>query len=66
VAAAAPDAPAVREPLEPGDVIYALNQEPVTSLVRLRERLAALPGGAPAVLHVERDGELRYLTFEVE
>ena len=66
VAAAAPDGPAAREPLEAGDVIYTLNQEPVSSLARLRERLAALKPGAPVVLHVERDGELRYVTFEVE
>jgi serine protease Do len=66
VAAAAPDGPAAREPLEAGDVIYTLNQEPVVSLARLRERLAALPPGAPVVLHIERDGELRYVAFEVE
>ena len=66
VAGTAADAPAGPEPLLPGDVIYTLNQEPVPSLARLRERLAALPPGAPIVLHVERAGELRFLTFERE
>jgi serine protease Do len=66
VAGTAADAPAGPEPLQPGDVIYTLNQEPVPSLARLRERLAALPPGAPIVLHVERAGELRFLTFERE
>jgi serine protease Do len=66
VASAAPDAPAWRDPLLPGDVIYTLNQEPVPTLVRLRELLAARPAGRPVVLHVERAGELRYLAFELE
>lgn len=66
VAAAAPDAPAWGDPLLPGDVIYALNQDPVPTLARLRELLAARVPGAPVVLHVERAGELRYLAFELE
>jgi serine protease Do len=66
VAASAPDAPAWRDPLLPGDVIYTLNQEPVPTLARLRELLAARPAGRPVVLHVERAGELRYLAFELE
>lgn len=47
-------------------MIYTLNQEPVASLARLRERLAEVPPGAAIVLHVERAGELRFLTFERE
>jgi serine protease Do len=66
VAATAPDAPSGPDPLLPGDVIYTVNQEPVLSLARLRERLAGLAPGAPIVLHVEREGELRYLTYERE
>jgi serine protease Do len=66
VAASAPDAPAWRDPLLAGDVIYTLNQEPVPTLARLRELLAARPPGRPVVLHVERAGELRYLVFELE
>jgi serine protease Do len=66
VASAAPDSPAWRDPLRPGDVIYTLNQEPVTSLARLRELLAAVKPGAPVVLHLERAGELRYVALELE
>jgi serine protease Do len=66
VAAAAPDSPAWRDPLRIGDVIYTLNQEPVTSLGRLRELLSALKPNAPVVLHVERAGELRYIVLEME
>jgi serine protease Do len=66
VAAAAPDTPAWRDPLLPGDVIYTMNQEPVPSLERLRELLGARAAGGPVVLHVERAGELRYLAFELE
>jgi serine protease Do len=66
VAAAAVDSPAWRDPLRAGDVIYTLNGEPATNLVRLRELLAALKPGAPVVLHVERAGELRYIAMELE
>jgi serine protease Do len=66
VAAAAPDSPAWRDPLRAGDVIYTLNQQPVMSLARLRELLAALRPGDPIVLHVERAGELRYIALELE
>jgi serine protease Do len=66
VAATAPDSPAWRDPLRPGDVIYTLNQEPVMNLARLRELLAALPPSSPVVLHVERAGELRYIALELE
>ncbi len=52
--------------LQAGDVIYAINGTPVESVVRLRERLAALPANAPFVLQVEREGVLQYLSFKVE
>ena len=47
-------------------MIYAINGTPVESVVRLRERLAALPANAPFVLQVEREGVLQYLSFKVE
>jgi serine protease Do len=52
--------------LEAGDVIYAINGTPVDGVERLRALLAALPANAPFVLHIEREGELQYLSFKVE
>ena len=65
VAAAAPDSGSVQDPLRPGDVIYTLNQQSVTSVESLRGLLAKLSVGEPVVLHVERAGELRFIGFEI-
>jgi hypothetical protein len=52
------------DPLQPGDVIYTLDGESITSVASLRERLRAREGRRPIVLQVERDGELRYVAVE--
>jgi serine protease Do len=52
------------EPLQAGDVIYSLNEEPVPNLAALRTALASASHGDPLVLHVERAGELRYVVVE--
>ena len=39
---------------------------PVAGLSDLRAALAAVKTGDPVVLHVERDGELLYVTFVAE
>lgn len=52
------------DPLQPGDVIYTLDGESVTSVASLRERLRARDGRRPIVLQVERDGELRYVAVD--
>jgi PDZ domain-containing protein len=55
----AADGPA-RDLLEPGEVIVALDGEPVTTLASLLELLAVRPGGTKTVLTVEgRDGVVR-------
>lgn len=53
-------------PLTTGDVIRALNGEPVNTLDKLRASLKALAPGAPVVLQVQRDGRLQFVTFAVE
>ena len=63
VVVAAADARAMGT-LQPGDVIYALNVELVKDVAGLRDALARLQPGAPLVLQVEREGELRYVTVE--
>jgi serine protease Do len=50
--------------LQPGDVVYALNTGLVKDVAGLRDALAALEPGAPVVLQVEREGELRYVAVE--
>jgi serine protease Do len=65
VAAAAPDSGSAQDPLRPGDVIYTLNQQSVTSVEALRALVAKLSVGEPVVLHVERGGELRFIGFEI-
>jgi serine protease Do len=66
VAAVAGDSPYTGDVLKPGDVIYSVNTEPVTSVAALRTTLDALKDTEPAVLQVERDGQLVYLTLEIE
>ena len=65
VAAAAPDSGSLVDPLRPGDVIYTVNQQSVTSVEALRAALARIGLGEPVVLHVERAGELRFIAFEM-
>jgi serine protease Do len=64
VAAGKADAPFEGEALEPGDVIYTLNGEPVLTVEALRSRLRGLESADPVVLQVERDGELLYVVVE--
>jgi serine protease Do len=66
VAAVAGDSPYSGDAIKPGDVIYALNTEPISSVEALRSALDALKGTDPAVLQVEREGQLVYLTLEIE
>jgi serine protease Do len=67
VAAAAAGAVSSREGgLAAGDVIYAVNQTPVSEIATLRKVLGDLKSGDPAVLHIERRGMLMYVAFTVE
>ncbi len=49
-----------------GDVIYAVNQTPVSEIVALRKVLGDLKSGDAAVLSIERRGGLMYVAFTVE
>ncbi|HEV2383317.1 MAG TPA: PDZ domain-containing protein [Terriglobia bacterium] len=51
-------------PLEVGDVIHAVNEQPVTGLDDLRATLKELDPNTPMVLQVERDGNLLYVAQE--
>lgn len=49
--------------LRAGDVIHVVNRQPVAGMADLLAALAAVKTGDPVVLHVERGGELLYVTF---
>jgi len=66
VAARSPNAPYAGGGLEPGDVIYQINQKPVVSVKGLRDALETLKAGDAVVLQVERNSKLRYITIELE
>jgi len=52
--------------LQPGDVIHALNNQPVALLSALKQMVQELPARAPVVLQIERDGRFQYVGFEIE
>lgn len=52
--------------LAPGDVIYAINAQPVDGLAALRDAVAPLEAGTAVVLQVERGGQLLYVTVELK
>ena len=62
MAAKAAETSGLETPLEAGDVIHAVNAEPVTSLDDLRAKLKTLDINTPVVLQVERDSHLLYVT----
>ncbi len=67
VAATSADAPQARgDGFVPGDVIHAVNRTRIRSLVELHAAVDALGIGDPAVVQVERRGQLQYVTFTVE
>ena len=52
--------------LESGDVIYAVNRHVVNNVAELRQLLAKMKAGDPAVLLLERDGHLIYVSLELD
>lgn len=50
----------------PGDVIHAVNNQPVESLSQLRKFVDALKIYSPVVVMVERRAGFRYVAFELE
>lgn len=52
--------------IEPGDVIYAVDRNPIGTLAELRAGLDSLRAGGSVVLQVGREGRLRFLTVTIE
>jgi serine protease Do len=53
-------------PLASGDVIRTLNGEPMTTIDKLRTKLKSLPAGSAAVLQIQRDEKLLFISFTLE
>jgi len=52
--------------LAQGDVIYAINRQPIGRLAELRKVIDSFKSGDAVVLQLERRGELLFLSFTVE
>lgn len=61
-----PGLSAASQPLEPGDILYKINDKPVSTLTDLRDLLGAFKPGDVAILQIEREGKLRFLEFALE
>ncbi len=66
VAASSAEYAGMNPGLATGDVIYSLNNQPVTSLDELRNALNKRKSGDPIALLVERLGQLIYVTAALE
>jgi serine protease Do len=65
VAARHADGPLQEEGFKAGDVIYAINRNSVASVAELRAALRKMKSGAAAAVQIERDGRLRFVSFEL-
>ena len=52
--------------LTTGDVIHAINSRPVDTVENLRSALSQLKSGDSVALQVERQGKLRFVSFEMD
>jgi serine protease Do len=66
IAARAGESPYAGDPLQLGDVIFAVNGTAISSIESLNKAIDGLKDSDPLVLQVQRDGGLRYLTLEVQ
>ena len=66
VVARSPDGQAQFIDLEPGDVIHAINNLPVSSLAAFQQAVQELKAGDAVVLQIERDHRFQYLAFVIE
>ena len=66
VAAKSPEGQAQFIDLQPGDIIHAVNNLPVSSLSAFQQTIAQLKTGDAVVLQIERDQQFQYVGFELE
>ena len=65
VAARQADGPVIEDDFQSGDVIYAINREPVKDVESLRQVLSRFKPGDPLAVQIERDSRLRFVSFEL-
>ena len=65
VAAMVQDGPAWGERFLPGDVIFAVNNRPVTHIAALRAIVEGLTPGSAVVFQVQREANLLFVTLEI-
>ena len=65
VAAMVQDGPAWGERFLPGDVIFAVNNRPVTNIAALRAIVEGLTPGSAVVFQVQREANLLFVTLEI-
>jgi serine protease Do len=59
------DGPVIEDNFQSGDVIYAVNREPVKDVQSLREVLHRFKPGDSLAIQIERDSRLRFVSFEL-
>jgi serine protease Do len=52
--------------LQPGDVIYSVNQDPVATVEALRKKVAEYKPGDEVAMQIERSGRLMFVAIEIE
>jgi serine protease Do len=65
VAAVSADSLVLEDNFRAGDVIYAINRQTTPTVSRLREILRKLESGTSIALQIEREGRLRFISFEL-
>ena len=66
VAARAPSVSSQQTPLQPGDVVYAINGKLIPDLASFRTAMGSFQPGDAVVFEVERPGKMALLEFEWE
>ena len=66
VAARTPTSALLGQELQAGDVIHAVDTQPIDDVAQLKQALQKIKPGNPIVLQVERSGTLRYMVMETE
>jgi serine protease Do len=59
------DGPAAQAGVESGDIITAVDKQPLTSIEQFREDIAALPPGTTVTLTIFRDGQTREIAVQL-
>jgi serine protease Do len=65
IAARHADGPVLEDGFKAGDVIYSMNRVALDTVATMRNQLKKLKSGDAVALQVERNGKLRFISFEM-